>query len=83
MITNEQIQNAARLYPRRVTGPMAGCKHPEAVLRHALRSGGPQARLAGNYIQTGHGACWNAMCNVLDANGWLVWYAGDSAQVSR
>jgi hypothetical protein len=74
--TDEQINRAAELYPRRVTGPMAGCKHPAAVLRFALAYGGPCGQLAANYVRSTHGACWNAMCNVLPADGWLRWYAG-------
>ena len=79
-IIEDQIQHAARIYPQRVTGPMAGCKHPADVLRFALKCGGDCARLAENFILTGHGACWNALCNILPANGWLVWYAGGTAQ---
>jgi hypothetical protein len=77
-ISNEQIEHAAKLYPRAVTGPMSGCKHPADVLRWVLNKceDGGCRRLAENYVLSGHGACWNAMCNVLPANGWLVWYAG-------
>lgn len=78
-ITNEHIESAARRYTRVVTGPMAGCKHPAALLRWVLGKCTDEGckRLAENYIKTGNGACWNAMCNSLPADGWLVWYAGD------
>lgn len=78
--TESQIERAAEVYPQRVTGPMADCKHPAAVLRYALQQNGPCAQLARNYVLTLHGACWNAMCNVLPADGWLRWYAGDKPQ---
>jgi len=84
-ITSEQIKGAVERYPRAVTGPMSGCKHPEAVLRWsitALPEGNGCRRLAENYILTGHGACWNAMCNCLPADGWLRWYVGDGAKTS-
>jgi len=78
-ITNEQIEAAAKKYPRAVTGPMAGCKYPADLLRWVLGKCTDSGcrRLAENYVRTGHGACWNAMCGVLPADGWLVWYAGD------
>jgi hypothetical protein len=77
MFSEAQIESAVAAYPRAVTGPMAGCRHPAAVLRFALANGGPAARLAGNFISTHHGACWNTLANVLPADGWLRWYAGD------
>lgn len=80
-ITEDQIQTAASLYPRRVTGPMSGCKHPADVLRWVLQKCTDEGcrRLAENYVNSGHGACWNAMCTMLPANAWLVWYAGGDA----
>ena len=66
-VTKEQIEAAAKKYTRVVTGPMAGCQHPAALLRWVLEkcTDGGCRKLAENYVKTGHGACWNAMCNAL------------------
>lgn len=76
-MNDQQIDAAVAAYPRSVTGAFAGCKHPGAVLRYALEQGGDVARLAENFIRTGHGAAWNALCGILPADGWLRWYSGD------
>jgi hypothetical protein len=71
------LTRAAQVYPRVATGPYLGCKHPAAVLRYALTCGNDQcARLARNFITSGHGAGWNALEGVLPTAGWLVWYGG-------
>ena len=76
--TPAQIQRAVERYPSVVTGPYAGCRNVEAVLRYAIeKQGGGCGRLAENYVVTGHGGCWNAMVGCLGAGGWLVFYAGD------
>ena len=76
-VTHAQLRVALLHYPHRVTGPYAGCRHPEAVPRYALAQPGPVSRLALNYVRTLHGGCWNAMAAILDADGWIRWYAGD------
>jgi hypothetical protein len=79
-MTEEQIKKAADIYPRAVTGPMAGCNHPGEVLRWALTCSNHSCRkLAENFIISHHGSCWNAMIEVMPANGWLVWYTGTQA----
>lgn len=78
---SEIIDRAVRAYPKAVTGHFNNCKHPGAVLRYVLACPADRGReLAANYITTLHGAAWNAMCDSMSANAWLVWYAGDSAR---
>lgn len=80
-ITEAQIKRAVDRYPVVVTGPFSRCKHPEAVLRWALGCKDATCRsLALNYVQSGHGACWNALCATMPVDGWLVWYKGDGTK---
>ena len=45
--TPAQIQRAVERYPSVVTGPYAGCRNVEAVLRYAIeKQGGGCGRLA-------------------------------------
>lgn len=76
MISPEKLNAAVRAYPSRVTGPYSGCRHVADVLEYAIHEGGAVARLAVNYVTTKHGACWNALCGVLPADGWLIYYSG-------
>jgi len=81
-VVDEQIERAAAAYPAVVTGIYAGCRRPGAVLRWAIEeSGSPVCRrLALNFVESLHGACWNALAGCLPADGWLVWYGGNEQE---
>ena len=81
--TPAAIAAAAAAYPRRVSGPYTGCKHPADLLTHCLSRGGQVGRYAANYVASHHGACFNSMVGAMDGRDWIVWYCGLPAPAVR